>query len=196
MWPLDNIIYKDFASWKIENTQIIEQFDKNSSVIYERLEPVYEVLNHIYDMVVDKNEIDEDLETIFQVGFNYLNSQFEIIKIYFETLFQSKCEDFDEYSGLIVLLLYIYDLRTDLENNDIDSDIEILNDLETNIENTVMERRDDHEFLNSKMNEALSVVFELMDYEYVSIVDVFVEIAENLGLFIYEDEELVIGKEI
>jgi len=193
---LDNIIYKDFASWKIENTQIIEQFDKNSSVIYERLEPVYEVLNHIYDMVVDKNEIDEDLETIFQVGFNYLNSQFEIIKIYFETLFQSKCEDFDEYSGLIVLLLYIYDLRTDLENNDIDSDIEILNDLETNIENTVMERRDDHEFLNSKMNEALSVVFELMDYEYVSIVDVFVEIAENLGLFIYEDEELVIGKEI
>ena len=127
---------------------------------------------------------------------NYLNSQFEIIKIYFETLFQSKCEDFDEYSGLIVLLLYIYDLRTDLENNDIDSDIEILNDLETNIENTVMERRDDHEFLNSKMNEALSVVFELMDYEYVSIVDVFVEIAENLGLFIYEDEELVIGKEI
>ena len=126
MWPLDNIIYKDFASWKIENTQIIEQFDKNSSVIYERLEPVYEVLNHIYDMVVDKNEIDEDLETIFQVGFNYLNSQFEIIKIYFETLFQSKCEDFDEYSGLIVLLLYIYDLRTDLENNDIDSDIEIL----------------------------------------------------------------------
>jgi len=196
MWPLDNIIYKDFASWKIENTQIIEQFDKNNSVIYERLEPVYEVLNHIYDMVVDKNEIDEDLETIFQVGFNYLNSQFEIIKIYFETLFQSKCEDFDEYSGLIVLLLYIYDLRTDLENNDIDSDIEILNDLETNIENTVMERRDDHEFLNSKMNEALSVVFELMDYEYVSIVDVFVEIAENLGLFIYEDEELVIGKEI
>ena len=129
---MDNIIYKDFASWKIENTQIIEQFDKNSSVVYERLEPVYEVLNHIYDMVVDQNEIDEDLETIFQVGFNYLNTQFDVIKIYFETLFQSKCEDFDEYSNLIVFLLYIYDLRTDLENNDINSDIEELNDLETN----------------------------------------------------------------
>ena len=115
MWLLDNIIYKDFASWKIENTQTIDQFNKNNSVIYERLEPVYEVLNHIYDMVVEKNEIDEDLETIFQVGFNYLNTQFDIIKIYFETLFQSKCEDFDEYSNLIVFLLYIYDLRTDLE---------------------------------------------------------------------------------
>lgn len=194
---MDNIIYKDYASWKIENTNIIEQFNSNKSVVYERLEPVYKVLNHIYDMVVEENEIDEDLETIFQVGFNYLNTQFDIIKIYFETLFQSKCEDFDEYSGLILFLLYIYDLRIDLENNDIDSEIEELNELETNIENMIMERRDDHEYINAKMNETLAIVFDLMDYEYVSIVDVFVEIAENLGLFIYEEEEeLVIGKEI
>lgn len=193
---MDKLIYKDFASWKIENIHILDQFHENKSVIYERLEPVYEVLNHIYDMVVGGNELDEDLETIFQVGFNYLNTQFDIIKIYFETLFQSKCEDFTEYSDLIVFLLYIYDLRIDLDNNDIDSDIEVLNDLETNIENAIMERRDDYDFINSTMNEALTVVFDLIDYEYVSIVDVFVEIAENLGLYIYEEEELVIGKEI
>ena len=196
MWPLDNSIYKDYASWKIENSQTLEQFNDNNSAVYERLEPVYEVLNHIYDMVVEKEEVDEDLETIFQVGFNYLNTQFDIIKIYFETLFQSKCDDFADYSDMILFLLYIYDLRTDMENNDINPDIEELNDLETNIENMIMERRDDHEYINSKMNETLGIVFNLMDYEYVSIIDVFVEIAENLGLFIYEDEELVIGKEI
>ena len=193
---MDNSIYKDYASWKIENSQTLEQFNDNNSAVYERLEPVYEVLNHIYDMVVEKEEVDEDLETIFQVGFNYLNTQFDIIKIYFETLFQSKCDDFADYSDMILFLLYIYDLRTDMENNDINPDIEELNDLETNIENMIMERRDDHEYINSKMNETLGIVFNLMDYEYVSIIDVFVEIAENLGLFIYEDEELVIGKEI
>ena len=196
MWPLDNSIYKDYASWKIENSQTLEQFNDNNSAVYERLEPVYEVLNHIYDMVVEKEEVDEDLETIFQVGFNYLNTQFDIIKIYFETLFQSKCDDFADYSDMILFLLYIYDLRTDMEKKDINPDIEELNDLETNIENMIMERRDDHEYINSKMNETLGIVFNLMDYEYVSIIDVFVEIAENLGLFIYEDEELVIGKEI
>ncbi len=193
---MDNLIYKDYASWKIENNDTINEFMENHSVIYERMEPVYEVLNHIYDMVVDKQDMDEDLETIFQVGFEYLHTQYDIIKIYFETLFQSKCDDFVEYSDMILFLLYIYDLKTDMENNDIDSDIEELNDLETNIENMIMERRDDHEFINSKMNETLSIVFDLMNYEYVSIVDVFVEIAENLGIFIYEDKELVIGKEI
>lgn len=189
-------MYQDYATWKIENSETIGQFNDNSSVVYERLESVYEVLNHIYDMVIEKKEIDEDLETIFQVGFNYLNTQFDIIKIYFETLFQSKCDDFAGYSNMILYLLYIYDLRIDLENNDINSDIEELNDLETNIENMIMERRDDHDFINSQMNETLAVVFGLMDYEYVSVVDVFVEIAENLGLFLYEDEDLVIGKDI
>ncbi len=193
---MDNSIYKDYASWKIENNDTIEEFIKNHSIIYERIEPVYEVLNHIYHMIVEKQEVDEDLETIFEVGFNYLNTQFEIIKIYFETLFQSKCDDFVEYSDMILFLLYIFDLRADMESNDIDTDIVELDDLEVNIENMIMERRDDHEFINSKMNETLPIVFDLMDYEYVSIVDVFVEIAENLGIFIYEDKELVIGKEI
>lgn len=193
---MDNLIYRDFASWKLENNDTIEEFNKNSSVIYERLEPVYVVLNHIYDMIIDKKEIDEDLETIFHVGFNYLSTQFDIIKIYFETLFQSKCDDFVDYSGMIVLLLYIFDLRTDMENNDIDSDIEELNDLETNIENMIMERRDDHDFINSQMNEVLGKVYEKLDYEYISIIDVFAEIAENLGIFIYEDKELVLGREI
>lgn len=193
---MDNTIYKDFASWKIENNDIIEEFNKNNSVIYERLEPVYVVLNHIYEMVVEKQDVDEDLETIFQVGFNYLNTQFEIIKIYFETLFQSKCEDFVNYSEMILFLLYIFDLRTDMDNNDINSDIEELNELEENIENMIMERRDDHDFINSKMNEVLANVYALMNYEYVSIIDVFVEIAENLGIFIYEDKELLIGREI
>ena len=193
---MDNTIYKDYASWKIENSETLKEFNDNSSVVYERLEPVYEVLNHIYDMIVEKKDIDEDLETIFQVGFNYLNTQFDIIRIYFETLFESKCDDFVNYSDMILFLLYIYDLRTDLENNDINSDIEELNDLETNIENMIMDRRDDHEFINSKMNETLAVVFELMDYEYVSIIDIFAEIAENLGIFIYEDKDLIIGRDI
>ncbi len=193
---MDNIIYKDYASWKIENSETLTRFCENKSVIYDKLEPVYEVLNHIYDMVVEKEEVDEDLETIFQVGFNYLNTQFDIIKIYFETLFQSKCDEFKNYSDMILFLLYIYDLRIDLENNDLDSEIEELNDLETSIENMIMEKRDDHDFINSKMNEVLTIVFDLMSYEYVSIIDIFVEISENLGIFIYEDKDLVIGKEI
>jgi hypothetical protein len=180
----------------MENHEVIETFQKNKSVIYDRLEPIYSVLNHIYDLLVEEKDVDDDLDIIFRTGFNYLHTQFEIIRIYFDTLFQSHCDDFENYSEMVLYLLYIYDIRTDMENNDIDSNIDELNELETCVENMIMERRNDFDYIKDKMNETLKIVFSKMDYDYVSIVDIFVEIAENLGIFIYEDDELMIGQDI
>jgi len=147
-------------------------------------------------MVVNGLQIDEDLDIIFESGFNYLNNQFEVIKIYFDTLFQNNCDDFIEYSELVLFLIYLLDFRMDLDNNNIESDIEELNDLETIIENMIMERKLDMVYANNLMNTTLNKINEAIDYEYVSIVDIFVEIAENLGIYLYEEEEIVIGEEV
>lgn len=193
---MDNFVLKDYASWKIENYEMLEQFKQNGNPIYERLEPVYVVLEHLYDIACGDEELDEDLENIFNVGFQYLHSQLSITKIYFENLFKSNCDGFEEYSEMLLFLLYIIDLRADLENHGIDSDLEVLNNTETYIENMIMERRQDYDYVREMMNEAIKQVFDLTDYEYVSIVDIYVEIAENLGVFLYEDDELLLGKDI
>ena len=196
MFQLDNVLLKDFAAWKMENDQIFHKFQENENIIYERLEPVYKVIDYLYNQVCEGEELDEDTETIFQVGFTYLHSQFEVIKIYYETLFQSACEDFIDYSEMLLYLLYIFDIKNDLENHGYKSEIEELNDLEANIENMIIERRKDDLYIKTQMNNVLEEVFKDVDYEYVSIIDIFVEIAETLGIFIYEEEELIIGKEI
>lgn len=194
---MDEFVLKDYASWKIENHVIIDTFQHNHNMIYERLEPVYVVLEHIYNMACEQQEIDEDLESIFTIGFEYLHSQFNMIKIYFESLFQSNCEDFETYQEMMLFLMYIYDVRTDLENHDQDSDIEALNNAETYIEDMIMERNEDYDYVRNLMSEALKDVFEQIDYEYVSIIDIYVEIAENLGIFLYEDDdEFVVGREL
>lgn len=193
---MDEFILKDYASWKIENHVILDTFRNNNNMIYERLEPVYLVLEHIYDLACEQQELDEDLETIFNIGFNYMHSQFSVIKIYFESLFQSNCEDFEDYHEMLLFLMYIFDVRTDLENHAINSDLESLNNAETYIENMIMERRKDFDFVRNMMNEALKDVFDQIDYEYVSIIDIYVEIAENLGIFVFENDEIVLGKDI
>lgn len=196
MLQLETVLLKDFAVWKMENDQVFHTFQKNESVIYERLEPVYKVLNYLYNQVCEGIDLDEDTETIFQVGFNYLHSQFEVIKIYYETLFQSSCDDFIDYGEMILFLLYIFDIKNDLENHGYNSEIEELNELEETIENMIVERRKADIALKAQMNSVLDKVFEGVDYEYVSIIDIFVEIAETFGIFLYEDEEIIIGKEI
>ena len=193
---MDNFILKDYASWKIENHEIIDLFQKNNNVIYQRLEPVFIVLDHIYALACEKNELDEDLDTIFEIGFNYLNAQLNVIKIYFESLFSSNCEEFQEYSEMVLFLIYIFDIRTDLENHGLDSDIDSLNNTETYIENMIMERREDYDYVRNMLNETFKSVFNSIDYEYVSIIDIYVEIAENFGIYVYEDNELVLGDEI
>ena len=119
-----------------------------------------------------------------------------MIKIYFETLFQSKCDDFIDYSEMVLYLIYIFDVRNDLENNGFESDLDVLNECETTIENMIMERKKDYVFVANLVNDTLKKVFSVINYEYISIVDIFVEIAENLGIFLYEEEELVLGKDI
>ena len=193
---MDNILYKDYASWKIENHDNITKFKENNNQIYQRFEPVFLVLDHIYDLACETDVVDEDLETIFEIGFNYLHAQLNVIMIYFDSLFQSNCEDFIHYNEMLLYLIYIYDLRTDLENHGYDSDLEVLNQLETYIENMIMERREDYAYVSEMMNEALKSVFDTIDYEYVSIIDIYVEIAENFGIYVFEDDELVLGNEI
>lgn len=197
MLPLDNkLIYRDYASWKLENHDILKQFKDNDSLIYERLEPVYAVINHIYDSVCSEEGLDEDLEHIFEIGFNYLDRRFNVIRIYFETLFKSNCDDFNDYTEMVYYLIYLADLKEDLESHGYDPNMDELDYVETTIENMIMERRKDFLYIKDLLNSKLQSVFDKIDYEYVNIIDIYVEIAENLGIFLYEDDEVILGEDV
>ncbi len=191
-----SFLYKDYASWKMENHEIINTFKDNKNMIYTRFEPVFAVLEHIYNQVVDQKEVDKDLETIFIFGFEYLYTQIEVVKAYFKSLFKSDCEEFEEYNEMILFLLYILDIKIDLENNNIKVDFSELDVLEEYIENMIMERSKNFDYVRTRLNEALIKIDESIDYEYTSVVDIYSEICENLGIFLYEDSEFIIGTDI
>ena len=191
-----DLILRDYAAWKIENHEIIENFQKNNNIIYTRLEPVFLVLNHIYDIACEEPNLDEDYATIFEVGFNYLNSQFNVIKIYFESLFQSDCDEFGDYSNALLYLIYIYDIKNDIENNEVDIDFGPLDEIETEIENLIMDRGTDFLVIEAKLKVILDDLNDSMSYEYVSIIDIFENIADSLGISYIEEEEYIIGTDI
>lgn len=192
---MDNIIYRDYAAWKIENLEIIHTFMNNDNPIYKRIEPIYLVLEYVYDLACSNKPIDEDYETVFEVGFNYLHSQFEVIKIYYQSLFQSDCEDFIKYSEPVLYLLYIYDVRNDLENNGFKMELPKLDILENTIENMIMERKDDFVYIEGQIKEVFDELFEKLKFEYIGIVEVFIEIAFTLGIY-EEDEEIILGTDL
>ncbi len=190
------IVLKDFANWKMENVEILESFKSNRIMLYDRLEPVYEVLNTIYEQAVEQQELSEDLRTIFQVGLNYLHTQFEVVRIYYEKLFDSDCKLFEDYTPLVTYLLFISDFRSDLDAYEADVDISDLNEVETQIENMIAERDNRFEYAADILNKAIRDIESQLDYEYISIIDIYVEIAENLGVKLSTNKAFTIGKDI
>lgn len=191
-----DLVLKDYVNWKLDNVEVLERFKQHGSMIYDRLEPVYVVLNHIYDMAINQEEINEDMETIFQVGLSYLHAQFEVIRIYYEKLFESSCEMFEEYTPLVGYLLFISDFRADLDDFEDEIDFNELNEVETLIENMIAEKNDAFEYAAEKLNTATLAIVEQLDFEYVSIIDIYVEIAQSLDVYLSTDEPLIIGKDI
>ncbi len=193
-----HIVLKDYANWKMENIEILERLKLNDSMIYTRLEPVYKVLNEIYERAVEQEDISEDLRTIFQVGLNYIHTQFEVIRIYYEKLFQSDCSRFEEYSPLMGYLLFIADFRADLEEYEEEGlDFSELNEVETLIENMIAEKDDHFDYAADRLNKAVDEIVKQLEFEYVSITDIFVEIAENLNVELSTNQEpFEIGEEV
>ena len=191
-----DFILKDFVNWKLDNIEVLERFKHHGSLIYDRLEPVYVVLNYIYEKAVEDKQISEELETIFQVGLNYLHAQFEVIRIYFEKLFSSDCVLFEDFTPLVGYLLFISDLRADLEAFENDIDFSELNEVETLIENMIAQRREEFEYAANRLNKATYSIVKHLDFEYVSIIEIFVEITENLKIPLSTDEAFLIGKDI
>lgn len=191
-----DIILKDFANWKLENDELIERFRAIDSKIYRRLEPVIAVLNYTYQRAINQGTLNEDLETIFNVGLNYLNTQFEVIKIYYQTLFESKCHEIEEFGILVNYLLFINDFRSDLERFEDYVEIEKLDEVETLIEDMIAQRDNDVDTAKEALDKAVMSVAKLLDYEYTPIIDIFYEIAKSLGIGLSYDDHSIIGKDI
>jgi hypothetical protein len=43
------------------------------------------------------------------------------------------------------------------------------------------------------MNKVFDDIFSKLDYEYIGVVEIFSEIAETLGIYLYEEEDVTIG---
>lgn len=191
-----DIILKDFANWKLENDELIERFRAIDSKIYRRLEPVIAVLNYTYQRAIHQGTLNEDLETIFNVGINYLNTQFEVIKIYYQTLFESKCNEIEEFGILINYLLFINDFRSDLERFEDYVEIENLDEVETLIEDMIAQRDNDVDTAKEALDKAVMSIVKLLAYEYTPIIDIFYEIAKSLGIGLSDDDHSIIGRDI
>ena len=104
------INYKDYSQYISENKKIINILNDNGSIIYDRIDDAISALDIISDYAKKSNKLEEEIETIFEVGFTYIHEQLELIKIYFYDYFKGDYLLFKQFEKAIYYILFIDDL--------------------------------------------------------------------------------------
>ncbi|XFA98341.1 hypothetical protein ACAG96_05610 [Candidatus Izemoplasma sp. B36] len=191
-----NELIKEYKSWINENQNFIIHLKNHDSALYTRFMPVYMVLNFLYEEYSNnQDEFTEDLFKIFQVGFEFIYSQIFTCKIYLEKTFNNDFHQFIEYDKVIGYLLYVEDLRYELKEHDQDADENIVNNLVRYLEDLMINKEEIPETLNLYVDAEIHKVIE-GSIDFNNIIDIFVEIAETLGIDLYYETDYLVGKDI
>ncbi len=190
-------IIREYNQWLKDNQHFILHLRGHDSSLYTRVSPIYEVLNHFKEEYEDGIlESDEDVMKIFQVGLEYLHSQVETCRIYLENTFHQDFHHFLEYEQIIGYLLYIEDLRYELEENEVSYDKHTMDQLIDFLEDLMADKAEIPENINLYVDSEIHKIADFSKWNFQSIIDIFVQIAETVGIELYIESDYVVGKDI
>ncbi|MDA3931434.1 MAG: hypothetical protein PF513_01710 [Tenericutes bacterium] len=188
-------ILKEYQSWYSENRGFFEGLKVHQSLLYTRLYPIYDVLYYLYKENKNSDSLDEDINKIIQVGLEYLHQQVFTCKLYYEKFFNKDFHAFLEYDRVVNYILFLEDLKYELKEKNIDYDQVAYEDIVEYLELMISEKKEVPENLNAYIDSRISNFIQLDSYDFLSIIDIFVEIGDTLGLS-FDEEEIIIGEDI
>lgn len=190
-------IVKEYNQWLKDNQSMILHLREHDSPLYTRLSPVYEVLNYLAEESEENGLIlDQDLYKIFQIGLEYLHQQLETCKLYLENIFKQDFHAFLAYDQVVGYLLYLEDLKYEMVENKVKYDRQAFNRLMEKLEQLMNERDDIPDNLNLYVDSEVHRIVDVSDWQFKGINDIFVDIAETLGVELYIENDFIIGKDI
>ncbi len=189
-------LLKEYQGWLTDNKDFYQHLKSHDSALYHRFQPVYDVLNYLFEEHKDEATMNEDIEKIFQVGLEYLNMQFFTCKLYYEKTFNKDFHEFLDYDKVISYALFIEDLKYELVEKHIDYDEDELGKLSDYLLDIIEGKKTIPDNINLYIDSKVYKIILSEEYHFNGIIDIFVEIGDALGLSFDEEKEYIIGDEL
>lgn len=180
----DERIYHEYANWKIENHELLKYLKEQNSDLIQRFKHVLDVTDYLYDRLIDDANYGDDENHIFETGFYYIFDQLDHILHLLKTSYKNEIKELEKRANDVNLLLQTVDFQNELlsleqfEQKDFDT----LVSFEANIQKLLEEKKDVPKDMYLKLDEISYEMFERLDVDYFPINDIFLEIADELGI--------------
>lgn len=190
-------IYEDYASWKKENSTLIQTLVKNHSKAIKRFACVLAVVDYLYDRHQKGKKLSEDEEVIFSTGFDYVYDSFMMIDNILQSDFNGDISEMEKCSQTINLLLYISDFESEITSSEdpkIKNELKKLTDLDEKV-NAYLERKENapDEYF-ALLNDITDDIFIGNNIEVHTVEEIFYEIA--LEYDIYQEDDFDMFNEV
>lgn len=188
---------REYNQWLKEHQNFLLHLRGHDARLYTRLSPIYEVLNFLSEENENNGmDFNDDLYKIFQIGFEFLHSQVDTCKLYLENTFRNDFHAFMDYDPVITYILYLDDLRYEMIENKIKYSKTQLDELVDYLEKLMNDKEIIPDTLNLYIDSQVHKLVDMSKWNFHSIIDIFVEIAETLGIELYVESEYIVGKDI
>ena len=178
------LIYNEYAGWKLEHDELISNLKKLDSLLIFRFENVLNVVDHLYNKLIDDPSYDEDDHDNFTFGFHYIHAQVEEIKKILSNYYNNDYLALNMDAKKVNLLLNTIDFQhelLDLENYDVQSMEQLLN-FETLIISKLSNKEKVEDKLYKQLDDLSLQIFKKLDIDYYPIDSIYLEIADELGI--------------
>lgn len=181
---VDEHIYHEYASWKLENIEFIQHLKSSDSSLMIRFNHVLAVVDHLYDKLVDSMSFTEDELNIFQSGFYYLADQIDEIQSVLKDYYQEDLTVLETKSKEINLLLSVIDFQNELMSVDAfeQEDLDKLIDFENNVLDKLKQNIVIPDAMYVELDDLTYEMFKKLDVDFYPINDIFLEIADEMGI--------------
>lgn len=180
----DELIYHEYAGWKLEHSELLNNLKQLDSPLIVRFENVLTVIGFLYDKLIDDPEFNEDDHEIFSTGFYYVYDQIEEIKKVLKDVYHNDYLELNLDSKKINLLLNTIDFQNELLSlEDYDQTaMQFLLDFEAEVLEKLNKKQSIEDSMYKKLDMESLKIFKKMQVDYYPIDTIFLEIADELGI--------------
>lgn len=178
------LIYNEYAGWLLEHDDLLSKLKQLDSLLIFRFENVLNVVDYLYNKLIDDPTFDQDDHDNFTFGFHYIHAQVEEIKKILTNYYNNDYLALNMDAKKVNLLLNTIDFQhelLDIENYDVQS-MEQLLKFESMVISKLTNKEKIEEKFYKQLDDLSLKIFKKLNVDYYPIDSIYLEIADELGI--------------
>lgn len=180
----DEKIYNEYAGWQLENNDLLKTLKSDGINIYDRIKHVFDVIDYLYVKLTEDNNYSEEEDQIFKTGYFYVAHQLNEISHIVKTYYNNDYKLANSKSHEINLLLNTKDFQAEVFNSNLteNNDVKELLKFDQKILNYLNKNNEVPKKIYDELDELLSKIFDYSEINYLTVNNIFLEIADELNI--------------